>query len=320
MPISVGRRERIADIRAIWKKETDFSDWLVTEDGLTLLAQDLGIEIEEPRRECRLNEYPCDIVANRLEDEEHIVVIENQFGKTNHDHLGKFLTYASVHKAMTGIWIAEQASDDHRQVIDWLNENTPLTVNLYLVELKAYRIGDSPAAPHLDVVCRPNVAQKIVRGEKSDADRERHLWRQNFWQEIHEAIAQTKPPFRLPQAGTRHWSTIAIGRSGFEVNMLLTPRNQNIGVELFIKARDWKDSAFQQLCTEKDAIEAEIGEPLQWMPLHDKKSARILLEKKIDPREESNRQAICTWFCEKVPRMYRVFKDRVTALQAQVEE
>jgi hypothetical protein len=55
---------------------------------------------------------------------------------------------------MTGIWIAEEASDDHRQVIDWLNENTPDTLSLYLVELKAYTIQGSAPAPQLSVFTR----------------------------------------------------------------------------------------------------------------------------------------------------------------------
>lgn len=314
MKLEIGRRERVVDIRAIWKKETEFSNWLVTEDGLALIAQDIGIEVEEARREVRPGDYPCDIVGNLLGDENHIVVIENQFGKTNHDHLGKFLTYASVHKAMTGIWIAEQASDDHRQVIDWLNENTPTTVNLFLAELKAFRIGSSPAAPQLDVVCRPNLTQKLVRTEHTDAERERYAWRQAFWEEIHTAIAAQKPPFRLQKAGKDHWSSIAIGRSDFHLNMLLTPKNQSIGVELYFQPEGWKDDAYQQLVKDRTAVEQELGAELQWMPLPGKKSARILLEGKIDPQPASNRKAICDWFADSVPRMYQVFKDRVAAL------
>ncbi len=316
MKIPIAKRERVVDIRTIWKKETDFSDWLTTEDGLALVAQDIGIEVEDPRREVRPGDYPCDIVARLLGDENHVVVIENQFGKTNHDHLGKFLTYAAVHKAMTGIWITEQASDDHRQVIDWLNENTPTTVNLFLAELKAFRIGESPAAAQLDIVCRPNITQKIVRSEQSDADRERYAWRQTFWKEIHAALGAHKQPFRLQKAGKDHWSSISIGRAGFHLNMYLLTRNQSVALDLYIQPEGWKESAFEQLQQDKDAIEKEIGTKLQWMPLPDKKTARILLETKLDPRQESNRKAICDWFSEKLPLFHNVFKDRIAGLQS----
>jgi hypothetical protein len=142
---------------------------------------------------------------------------------------------------------------------------------------------------------------------------------EDVWEEIHSEIAKTKPLFRLQKAGTDHWSTIAIGRSGFSLEMLLTPKNQSIAINLIVKPDGWKDSAFQQLYADKEAIEMEIGGPLQWIPLPDKKSARILLETKIDPRQDSNRQAVSAWFRDKLVLMHKVFKDRVAALQAHEE-
>lgn len=82
------------------------------------------MEVEEPQRECRPGDFSCDIVGHLVGDENHRLVIENQFGKTNHDHLGKLLTYAAQHTAMTGIWLSEYVADDHREVIDWLNNFT----------------------------------------------------------------------------------------------------------------------------------------------------------------------------------------------------
>lgn len=314
--MNIGKRERIANIRDLWKKETDFSDWLITEEGIELLSQDLGVQIEGPTRECRTGDYPCDIVAHLAgDDESHVVVIENQYGRTNHDHLGKFLTYASVNKAMTGIWIAEEASDDHRQVIDWLNENTPPSVNLYLVELKAFRIGDSPAAPMLDAVCRPNASQKAARSGKHSGEAESDAWRLAYWEAVHNKLREAKPPFRLPVPTAYPWSVITFGRSGFHIAMVITPSTHNIRIQLVIEPVGWRDSAYRQLLGDKDAIEAEAGEPLHWVPSPEKQRSRVILEAPIDPRPDSNRDAVCQWFAEKLPRMYRVFKERVMRLR-----
>ena len=309
----IGKRERVQDVRQVWKRETDFSDWLVTEEGVTLLAEELGIEIENLTRESRPGDYPCDVVGNLLGDENHIVVIENQYGKTNHDHLGKLLTYAAVHKAMTGIWISETISDDHRQVIDWLNENTPTNVSLYLVGLRLYRIGNSPVAPQLDVVCRPNLTVKETKSGLTQADLERHAWRRRMWIEIHEEIKSAKPPFRLQRPGDTHGSGISIGRAGFYLNLLLTPKNGSIGIELSITV-SWKDEAFASLQAQSAAIEAELGSTLQWMPLPGKKSARVLLEAKIDPRRPENERQVREWFAVNSIKMFKAFKRRVLAL------
>lgn len=311
--MQIDKRTRVQNIREVWPKETDFSEWLMTDDGIEFLAQEIGIEIENPRRESRPGDYPCDIAANVLGDEDHIVVIENQYGKSNHDHLGKLLTYAAVHKAMTGIWIAETVSDDHRQVIDWLNDNSPPNVNLYLAELKLYRIGASPVAPQLDVVCRPNAAVKETKSGLGESDKERRAWRRRMWTEIHEAVRAVNPPFRLQKPGGEHWSAISLGRSAFSLNMLLTPKNQSIGIDLYVQP-SWKEHAFAALEAQKAEIEAEIGAPLQWLPNPGKKAARILLEAKIDSRRPENEPAVRKWFAENTVLMYRVFRDRVLKL------
>jgi len=282
LPIS--KRTQVKSLKALWQQETHFSDWLTTQDGIDLLAQDLEIEIENPQREGKSANFSCDIVANIVGDESHVVVIENQFGRTNHDHLAKLLTYAAVHKAVVGIWIAEDAADDHRQVIDWLNENTPNTVSLYLVELKAFTIGSSPAAPQLDVVCRPNVTMKQANANLSEGDKKRNQWRLEFWTEIHNRMKSEKLPFRLQKPSQDHWSSIAVGRSGFHLK------------------------------AQAAVIEKEVGATLDWRPMLDKGSAKVMLEAKIDPKGDGNRKAVSDWFAVWTPKMFLAFSNRVKAL------
>jgi len=317
--VQIGKRTPVENIRSVWSKETEFSDWLITPDGIELLAQDLSIEIENTQREAKGSDFSCDIVANLVGDEKHIVVIENQFGRTNHDHLAKLLTYAAVHKAMTGVWIAEEVADDHRQVIDWLNENTPETVSLYLSELKAYTIGSSAAAPQLDVICRPNITMKKANTNQTEAEKKRHAWRLEYWQNIHKHIKGKNPPFRLQKPSTDHWSSIAVGRSGFNIAMLLTPKNQSIGIEVNIQPPGWKDAAFDQLKSQAAEIENELGKSLLWKEMPNNVSSRILLEEKIDPAEEINRETVCNWFAIWTPKVFNAFSARIKQLSAPEE-
>ncbi len=314
--VPIGKRQAVVSIKDIWQKETEFSDWLVTQEGIDLLAQDVGIAIENPKRESRGTNFPCDVVATLMGDEKHIVVIENQFGRTDHDHLAKLLTYAAAHKAMTGIWIAEEAADDHRQVIDWLNENTPDSIALYLVELKAHTIGSSPAAPVLDVVCRPNVLAKPPKPGLTAGDKQRHEWRETFWKDIHARIKAANPPFRLQRPGTDHWSSITIGRTGFHIAMLLTPRNESIAVEVCLQPKGWKQDAFRQLMAEKKGIEKEIGRELDWREMADQGSSRIILEEMINPKVAGNRDKVCDWFAAWTPKVFRAFQGRIKNLKA----
>ena len=318
--LSIANRTPVDDISCLWAKETDFSDWLTTQMGIELLAQDLDIQIENPKREAKGSNFSCDIVANLVGDEKHVVVIENQFGRTDHEHLAKLLTYAATHKAMTGIWIAEEVADDHRQVIDWLNENTPNTIGLYVAECKAYRIGSSDAAPQLDLICRPNVTMKQANNDLTEADKKRREWRLAFWQEIHQRLKSEKIPFRLQKPGVDSWSTIAIGRAGFHMSMFLTPKNQSIGIEIVIQPDGWKDAAFEQLKSEAEDIEKEIGITLDWRQMPEKGCSKIELEEKIDPKVETNRKKVCDWFSTWTPKVYLAFRDRVKKLSFPKED
>lgn len=312
--MKIGTRRQVKDLRRIWPTEPDFSNWLAKEDGLSLIAEDIGIEIENARRESRPGDYPADIVGHALGDENHVIVIENQFGKTNHDHLGKLLTYAAMHSAMTGIWISEHVSEDHRKVIDWLNDNTPPDVSLFLAQLKAYQIDDSPVAPQLDVVSRPNIQAKLRRTDTDTQSTAIRVWREKFWEEILDYIAEQNPPFSVQSPSDDHWSNIAVGRSDFWIALTLVPKNQRIACELAMNPT-WKSTAFAQLLTQREAIERDIGATLDWRELPGKKSARIILEANLDPKDSNNRVAVKQWMHQQAVVFYNTFHDRVRQLQ-----
>lgn len=269
--MKISKRIPATNLRDVWPKETDFSDWLVTEDGLELIATDMGIRVEDPQRECRSGDFPCDIVGHVLGDE------------------------------------------DHRKVIDWLNDNTPPSISLYLAQIKAYQIGDSPVAPLLDVVCRPNLQIKVQREDISEASKETHLWRKIYWEEILTFIKNKRPPFSVQAASVEGWTNISIGRSNIYMELTLTPKIKCIGCGLRIKVA-WKEEAFNQLKSQQAVIEAEIGEPLQWLPDVGPKQAKIMLKASIDPSDPANRDQVKAWMYEKSVAFHRAFHSRVMKL------
>ena len=138
-------------IRDIWKSEDkDFTPWLV--ENINLLNEDIGLNIQDPKRESRLLNFIVDIVA---EDEEGKVIIENQFHSSNHDHLGKLLTYLSnVEGTKKAIWIVEQAKTEHKNAIEWLNQNVQ-TCTFYLVKIQVFKIENSPPGAKFDLISGP---------------------------------------------------------------------------------------------------------------------------------------------------------------------
>ena len=306
--IIISKRQSV-ELREIWPREIDFSDWLASEAGLKMIASYIGIEVEDARRESSPGDFRCDIVGHKLGDENHVVVIENQYNKTDHDHLGKMLTYAAVHDATTGIWISERVSDDHRQVIDWLNSVTPANVNFYLAQIRAYRIDNSAVAPELNVVCRPNLKTKPATTKSGN-------WNTEFWEDVLDDIKGRKPSFNVQSPGPDSWTAISVGRSGFRIALSITTKQPSIRCELNIDGPP-RDSALKLLLAQKDAIENEIGGALEWLGPPETKIARIRRGLNIDPKNPGNRQQIKDWMFEQAELFYRVFRPRIQNLSTE---
>jgi len=161
MPItSLGRLER-RPAREAWSGEaTDFTPWLA--ESLDVLGSELGLALTLRAREHPVGRYYLDLL---LEDARgRTVAVENQFGQTDHDHLGKVMTYAAGTKADVVIWIAETFTEEHAAALTWLNQTSLPGVGFFGIELEVLRIG-AEQAPHFRVVVRPNEWEQQARRE-----------------------------------------------------------------------------------------------------------------------------------------------------------
>lgn len=157
------------DIRRIWGHEAlSFTPWLAAPENLAQLGDALGIEFDEDdiRQGVGVGDFSADILTSDLSGRK--VIIENQLEKTDYDYLGKCITYAAGIGAEIIIWIARNVRDEHRQAVEYLNLNSSDKLNIFLVQLEAYKIGDSKPAPHFMVVESPNEWTKAVRDQNGN--------------------------------------------------------------------------------------------------------------------------------------------------------
>ena len=123
-------------VRKQWPDEAkDFTPWLASKNGLALLSETLGMELELEDTEVWVGNYRADIVAKDTLTNEY-VVIENQLTATNHDHIGKLFTYSASFGATTLVWTAERLREEHRQAIDWFNDITTDNIDFYGIEIE----------------------------------------------------------------------------------------------------------------------------------------------------------------------------------------
>lgn len=127
--MNIGKFQKVA-LREIWKHEAlDFTQWLALDENLELLSDVVGVNLINPQTEVPVGKFNVDILAE--DDNGKKVIIENQLEQTNHDHLGKIITYAAGLQAETVIWVVSSAREEHQQAVSWMNENTTENANFF---------------------------------------------------------------------------------------------------------------------------------------------------------------------------------------------
>mgnify|MGYP002777887172 CR=1 FL=1 len=314
MTPTLGSLEQV-DVRAIWPNEaTSFTPWLAG-DGFALLADTLGIEMELLGTEQQVSEFKADIIARRTDTpDEHIVLIENQLERTDHGHLGQLLTYAAGKQAATIVWVAREFTEAHRAALDWLNSITGDHFEFYGLEIEAWRIGTSPAAPKFNMVVRPNDWSRSLKVADYGSVSELKLLQREYWDALRQRLLAAKSPVKPQKALPQHWTNFAIGRSGALLSALVNSKDKQIGAVLELTGPPDK-LWFKVLAQHKDAIEAEFGAELSWEELPGKKSSRIgLYRADSDCQKKDDWAAQHAWLQATLEKLRTVFAQRVKQL------
>ena len=259
------------DIRTVWAHEQyDFSKWLATEENIRELGDVLNLSLTEIETEKFVGSYRCDIVC-KDEVTGKSVLIENQLEPTNHDHLGKIITYASGLDASVVVWVVASAREEHASAIEWLNKHTTADVDFFLIEVHAYTIGDSAPAPMFKVIEQPNDFAKSVKSLANSGDlNDSQVKRLEFWSMFNDVLDQKGKPFNKHKATTDHWYTVAVGSSQCYISIDLVNKEHKIRVGLWIT--DNKEM-FDMFYSHREEIEAAFGEHLDWYRLDNKKAS-----------------------------------------------
>lgn len=297
---------KAVDIRTVWPHEQyDFSKWLAMDENIKELGDTLNLSLTDVETEKFVGNYRCDILC-KDEITGKIVLIENQLEPTNHDHLGKIITYASGLDAAVVIWIVSSARDEHASAIEWLNKHTDDDISFFLLEVHAYKIGDSDPAPQFKIIEQPNDFVKTVKSIAKNTElNESQKSRLEFWTQFNEIIVANGKPFNTRKASTDHWYNVAIGSSEANISIDLVNKEHKIRIGLWINDnKDIFDSLFQQ----KSSIENALGIELEWHRLDGKKASYICTYVNgLNFKKQDNYPILMTQIIDVVSRMRTVF-------------
>ena len=305
------------DLRTIWKNEaTEFTPWLAQPENLEVLGETLGLSLETEAVEKEVGSFRADVVC-RDTGTDSTVLIENQLERTDHDHLGKLLTYASSLKAVTVVWLASNFREEHRAALDWLNRITPDEFRFFGLEIELWQIGDSLVAPKFNIASKPNdwsrsVAPAVGGTRKSETK----LRQMEYWAKFHSTLDAHRGPVagnRKPQP--QAWMDYSIGRTGFNLATGMHSREKYVRVELYI-AGESAGQRLGRLAEQKDEIERELGYPLEWgdqsPTARDRRVTYYLRD--TDPEDEAKWPEQHEWLAKHLNDLHRAFAQRVKNL------
>ena len=317
MTTPLGRLTRV-DLRDIWETEAQhFTPWLAQTENLEVLADTLKMELELEAQEKNVGPFRADILCKNTDDGSW-VLIENQLERTDHGHLGQLLTYAAGLQAVTIIWIADSFTEEHRAALDWLNDITDESFRFFGLEVELWKIGESNPAPKFNIISKPNdwtksissAAKKIATGNITEVK----LKQLEFWKLLKSRFDTSNTKTNLRKPLPQHWMHIGIGKTGFTIAATLNTKENRIGTELYISDENAKQY-FNLLYSDKDKIETDFGQHLDWQELPDKKASRILYCKNnTNPLLEKNWPEYLDWFEKYIIRMDSTFRSRIQQL------
>ena len=303
---TLGTLEEIKDLRTVWPHEAlDFTPWLSQDDNINLLADAVGLEITVDETESSVGDFNVDIYASETGTDRKII-IENQLEDTNHDHLGKLITYASGKSADVVIWVVKHAREEHKAAIEWLNNHTDDKIGFFLCEIKLYKIGASEPAVKFEVIEKPNDWTKEVK--KNESVNGTQQQRYDYWVAFEDFAfqnAQFAKNFNRRKPSTDHWMNFSVGSSACHIAVSQIQKRDELVVELYINE---DKELFNSLLQHKDDIEATAGFSFDWRELPEKKASRIVVQKSAALSNQSKWSEQFEWLIDVMLKMKTGFK------------
>ena len=298
--ITLGKLEEVTDslLRKTWPHETDFTSWLATDENISLLAGAVNLAIAVEETESSVGDFRADIFATDA-DTGRKIIIENQLEQTNHDHLGKLITYAAGKSADVIIWIVKNAREEHRAAVAWLNNHTDERIGFFLCEIKLYRIDDSAPAVKFEVVERPNDWAKEFRTTEITEQ-------YSYWHAFLERAVKNevfKANFKCPAPSTKTEIYFAMGTAA--CRMTVSQVRKRGKLEVYLRVFD--NMKFEELYGNKDAIESKAGLKFDWQDSSENKTRRIVIVKQVSFDDEKARAEQFDWLIDVMLKMKQAF-------------
>lgn len=301
-----GTLEKV-NLQTVWPGEaTNFTPWL--SDNIQILGNVLDMELEFIASEVPAGGFSADILAKDIATNKN-VVIENQYGNTDHKHLGQLLTYASVLHANTIVWIAESIREEHKAAIDFLNDNLKESLLFYAVEVSLIKIDNSKPAYIFTIISKPSIKEQMSTKNFSEISESRERYR-SFFQSLIDKLRENHHFTNAKAGQPQNWYTFASEDSKIFKYSVSFATGNRMRAELYLDSGDKEknENLFEYLLERKYEIENTFGEEFSWEKLETKRACRIAVYIGASIEDDTEHlEKIEAWAIEHLLKMKKVF-------------
>lgn len=296
-------------IRYVWPHEAhDFTPWLY--EHLDTLSRGVGLkeDLIALDREVYLGRYKADILA-RTSVTNKKVIIENMYGVSDHDHLGKLVTYAGWCEADMVIWIVEKANIEHRAGVELLNKIPNFEV--ILVEIEVDR--DNHENPIYKIMTAPTKTEKDAHDKKSADERNKEFskyW--NSFKEYANVNMKRKPNFHIPEKAQSWIHINTSGGSKWHIELKVRNSDNTIWAQFYGEKniiKFFKTEWFEELVTNWGRISRFENDMSTLINFYDdtidaeQQKVTMSYCRYLDFYDQENWQEQFQWYCDMLDYM-----------------
>ena len=300
-------------LREVWRVETQFTKWLATNPDH--LGKKLQMNLEFEGNEVAVGPFSADVVLRDV-DTGHLVVIESLLDDTDHDHLGKLITYAAGLEGRWAVLMAGAFRPEHRSALNWLNSISGEGSGFFGIEVHTVRIEDSAVAVHLEVVVEPDDFSRQVRtvSKVVSETRARYL---EWWAEFLPVFHAAHPGWsNARKPSYDNWMLFPSGKSGINYSLSFSyptgASNYSLRADVYIHDGE---RFYPALEDQRPAIEDACDLALQWGPGEETRSSRIgVVLDPADPTKRNRWPDYRSWAVETLGELRRVFSGPIQGL------
>jgi len=207
----------------------------------------------------------------------------------------------------------------------WLLSNE---ISMQCFKATPYTFGDDLLLDIKQIIPTPEAEEFMINMSSKEneeklvhrAQRRSYILRLKFWEQTLDALNAAKiQRFQNISASKSNWLAAGMGVSGCKYSLVFL--QEGVRVEVNLERIDGAENKwiFDQLYKEKEQIESEFGDKLEWLRLDDNKASRIKYSKIFEGFNEENWPEMIEWLIKHFRRLEPVFNERVQKLSSSLK-